>query len=186
MRTKIDPAIQNQADFMHRMIYRIVYEVVGNLITDDGKLALGTAAVQGQLRKGGGGTGNTWGFADHSHAGGNQGQRLAEANTHQSLNVDPATAIHWSREMLQDMMASFLVDQDGNPFSYNDAGNLLTIASTSTLADLTDTEIVDLQEGDMLVYIDGKWRNVHGLTDPDAIYWSGESMGWGGEPLEWG
>jgi hypothetical protein len=68
------------------------------------------------------------GWRDHAHDG-TDAQQLAEANTHQALDTDPASAIHWTREMIQDMVADFLEDQDGNPFAYNDAGDKLAIES---------------------------------------------------------
>lgn len=121
---------QAHADFLYALIQRAIAEALAGFVTSDGKLALRTGPIQGPLGTGGGGTGNNWGFKDHGHSGDDDGQQLAEANTHQSLVTDPATAIHWSREMLQDMIAGFLVDQHGDPFAYNDAGNLLTIETS--------------------------------------------------------
>lgn len=101
---------------------------VGDVIRG-GQLRLrGVPISGGPLGTGGGGTGTTTGFKDHSHAGGDNGQKLAEVNTHQSLDVLDATRIHWTKESLQDMLAAMLVAGSGIDLTYNDVAGTLEVA----------------------------------------------------------
>ncbi len=94
------------------------------VMTDDGKIILGRHTTVGRLPEARGG------WRDHDHSGTPaQGQKLAEENTHEALDVNPATMKHWTREQMQDMVAAFIVDANGDPFDYDDGSNLLTIHS---------------------------------------------------------
>lgn len=119
------PEYDRAAEEIVEAMIEVVNARTKRFTTSDGRLQLGKRTTAGTLPA------ERGGWRDHDHSGDAAvGQQLAEANTHQGLDSDPATAKHWTREMLQDMIALFLVDEDGDPFSYNDAGGLLTIPAT--------------------------------------------------------
>lgn len=117
-----DPAYDRFAEEIIEAVQGLITSRTGRFLTHDGKIRLGRNTTVGRVPEVRGG------WRDHAHNG-VDAQQLAEANTHQALDIDPATAIHWTREMIQDMIAAFLEDQNGNPFVYNDAGDRLTIES---------------------------------------------------------
>lgn len=127
---------------------------LGNIIKN-GELRLrGVPIAGGPLPTSAGGTGTSTGLRDHSHDGTTgQGQLLTEAHTHQSLDTIAATRKHWTREDLQDMIATgFLLAGTGVTLVYDDAANTLTInASAMSAAIYWDGSPITF-DGDGLTY----------------------------------
>lgn len=115
------------------LVNRAIEKRVGRYFTQEGTLNLRGNPVNGPLGTEGGGTGTSTGLRDHSHSGAAaQAQQLAEANTHLLLDTAATTRKHWTREDLQDMIATgFLLAGTGVTLVYDDVLNTLTINASA-------------------------------------------------------
>lgn len=117
------PAMDRFTALVIAEMKRSLHERTRSFLTDDGKVRISGGTTTGTVPPSRGG------WRDHAHDG-TDAQKLPEANTHESLDTDPATAIHWTREMLQDMIAAMFIDDEGDPLPYNDASGTITVASS--------------------------------------------------------
>jgi hypothetical protein len=109
-------------------------------LTAGGKvnLSAGTAGFTGVLPITQGGTGTDVGFLDHSHDGDRrQGQKLLQANTHESVDTDTATtALHHTLGTgnFQAAPGNHALTGSNHTASGLTTGNVLTATSPTTFA----------------------------------------------------
>jgi len=142
-----DPIFDKLSRLLIEAMHASLDERLTRVMTDDGKLRLGKRTTTGTVPS------ERGGWRDHAHDGADA-QQLDEANTHQNLDLDAATRIHWTREAIQDMLATgFLLAGDGVTLTYDDVANTLTISATGTSE---------------MLYWDGT-----------PITWDGDGLHWG-------
>lgn len=138
----------------------------GGWLTGSNKIDLnsGSRGFQGVLPTSSGGTGSDVGFKDHSHDGTReQGQKLVQANTHQSPDTDVSgTSLHHT------------LGTGHNQAARGD--------HTHTFDDLSDVTLTTPVTGDIVVYNGALWVNAPNsqycyvpisdgdLVDPEIVF----------------